>query len=193
VDVVFAVRERRAGGEEQGAEHFGAATDRDRQGRPKTGSDQHTLEVGNAFPRRADVLDAVRVTGGDHPARQTLVGRERAGAHCVGVETDERVHEIAALLGIDQAHRQIVVRNRAGRVVRKRLEEVRRERRADQLDQQLVEAREALGVIHAEAGGTHRARASSARSTPFGTGSMGPTTVTSRIVPCLSMTKMPCS
>ncbi len=104
------------------------------------------------------------------------------------------MHEVAPFVGIRQTHREIVARDHAARVVAEGLEEVGGNRRTEQLDQKLAQPREAFGLAHAGTYiGTQRARASSASSAPLGTGSIGPTTVTFRITPCLSIRNMPCS
>src|SRR4030095_16494781 len=110
------------------------------------------------------------------------------------VEPPQRVHEIAALLRVLQTHREVVARHGLAGPVTEGLEEMRGNRRAEQLDQDLTGPREALGPAPASTGGAGQwVRGSSASWTPPGTGAIGPTMVRWRITPSLSMRKMPCS
>jgi hypothetical protein len=134
------------------------------------------------------------LTRADRPPWQALVSREDAPAAGGLVEGRERVHEIAALLGVLQTHGEVIARHHSTGPIAEGLEEVGRDRRSKQLDQDLADSRETLGLTHAGTGvPPQKVRASSARSAPPGTGSIGPTTVRWRIRPSLSMRKIPCS
>jgi hypothetical protein len=64
------------------------------------------------------------------------------------------VYVVAALLGVLQTDREVVVGNGGEGVVAESLEEVRRDRRSEQLDEELAEPRETLDVAHAGTGGS---------------------------------------
>jgi hypothetical protein len=198
VKIVVAIGDRRPAGEEQRAEHIEPPADRHDESRPHAGVRQHALEIVDAVLGR-EIREALRLARGDRPPRQALVRREHALAHRAILETRERVHEVAALFRVLQADREEVVGHGCERLVAERLEEMRRDWRAEQLDEDLAEPGEPLGltgacVTHTDVGASAQcARARSARSAPPGTGSIGPTTVTWRITPSLSMRKIPCS
>src|SRR5262245_50580348 len=122
--------------------------------------------------------------------------REHTGGDGDAVERCQRVNEVAALVGVLQTHGQVVVGDDGARLVGQNLEEVRGNRRAEQLDQDLAHPRQAFGLAHAGTGAgvaSQWRRASSASSAPPGTGSMGPAIVTLRTMPCLSIRNIPCS
>src|SRR4029453_18192214 len=154
---------------------------------------QHTLEIVHAVLGH-ELVDEIRLAGAHRAAGQALVEREHALRGSALVEAPQRVHEIAALLRVLQTHRQVVARHGLAGPVAEGLEEMRGDRRAKKLDQDLAGAGEALRLAHASTGVPAQwVRASSASWTPPGTGSIGPTMVRWRITPSLSIRKRPCS
>src|SRR5205823_1721099 len=93
-----------------------------------------------------------------------------------------------------QAEREVVERHHRAGLVAEGLEKMRRDRRARQLDEDLSQARQALGLAHGATGVSAQCvRARFASSPPPGMGSMGPTSVRCRTTPCLSTRNMPWS
>jgi len=177
-DVLVVLRERCASAsrEEQGAEHLEAPADRHHQRRAEPRSRQRALEVVRPGVGTAEVVHDARLTAAHRASGRTLVGREHARRQRAPVgQRGERVHEISASLRIGQAHRHVVVRQRAAGFVRQRLKEMRRHRRARHGHQQPAQTREPVGETHVRCACAPQCSLTSAVSwAPSGTGSIGP-------------------
>ena len=134
-------------GEEQRAQDLGAAAHRHGERDPEPRPDQHPVEIGCGVRDRLELRHQVGASGADGPPREPLVLAEDPARHRLAREAGERVHQVAPLLGVLQADREVVVRDHGLRLLRERLEEVGGDGRARQSDEHLADAPQPTGEI----------------------------------------------
>ncbi|HJV55901.1 MAG TPA: hypothetical protein VJ971_07990 [Methylomirabilota bacterium] len=128
--------------EEQRTQDLHPAPQGDREGGLEARTHEHPVEIGRAVGDALELSHEVGPTGADRPPGQPLLAGEQPGGHRLADEAGKRMHEIALLLGVLQAHREVVVRHHRLGLLGEGLEQMGRDRRARQPDEHLPDAPE---------------------------------------------------